>query len=120
MTTPANIFSAYLDAFTAGDLESAFALVADDFVFHGPMLQSKGKAAFVEGASGLGEIVKGHDILRQWSDGDEACTIYDFHIETPVGKASVTMTEWVLVRNGKLARSRLVFNSPEFTAVMPS
>jgi len=30
------------------------------------------------------------------------------------------MTEWVLVRNGKLARSRLVFNSPEFTAVMPS
>ena len=120
MTTPAKVFSAYLDAFTAGDLERAFALVADDFDFHGPMLRSKGKAAFVEGASGLGPIVKRHDMLRQWSDRDEACSIYDFKIETPLGKASITMTEWVQVRDGKLARSRLVFNTPEFVALMPS
>lgn len=119
MSNAAQVFSNYLDAFTRGDLETAFALIDDDFEFHGPMLQSKGKAAFVEGASGLGAIVKGHRMLRQWSDGNEVCAIYDFKIETPKGKATITMTEWVAVERGKLTRSKLIFNTPDFVSVMP-
>lgn len=117
---PVAVVNEYLDAFTGGDLETAFALVADDFVFEGPMLESRGKPAFVEGASGLAPIVRGHTVLRQFADGDEVCSVYDFHVETPAGAGSVTMTEWNHVRDGKLTSARVVFDTAAFAALMPA
>jgi predicted SnoaL-like aldol condensation-catalyzing enzyme len=119
VTGPAAVFNAYLDAFTSGDLDRAYALIADDFVFEGPMLQSEGKAAFVEGSGGLQPIVRGHKLLRQFVDGDEVCSIYDFGVETPAGSGSVTMAEWNVVRDGRLASARLVFDTAAFAALMP-
>jgi predicted SnoaL-like aldol condensation-catalyzing enzyme len=114
------VVNAYLDAFTGGDLETAFELISDDFVFEGPMLQSQGKAAFVEGASGLAPIVRGHKMLRQFEDGEEVCSIYEFQVETPAGSGSVTMSEWNVIRGGQLASARLVFDTAAFAALMPA
>ena len=119
-TTPATVFNAYLNAFTAGDLDAAYLYVADDFVFTGPILQSEGKEAFVEGSRGLAPIVRGHTLLRQFEDGDEVCSIYDFAVETPAGTGAVTMTEWNVVRDGRLASARVVFDTAAFAALMPS
>ena len=119
VTGPATVFNAYLDAFTSGDLDAAYALIADDFVFEGPMLQSVGKAAFVEGSRGLQPIARGHTLLRQFEDGDEVCSLYDFDVETPAGSGSVTMAEWNVVRDGRLASARLVFDTAAFAALMP-
>jgi ketosteroid isomerase-like protein len=119
-TSPTSVVNAYLDAFSGGDLDAAYELVAEDFVFRGPMLQSDGKAAFVEGSSGLRPIVRGHRMLRQFADGDEVCSIYDFDIETPAGAGSVTMSEWSTVRDGKLTSARLVFDTAAFAALMPA
>ena len=118
--SPTSVVNAYLDAFSGGDLAAAYELVADDFVFDGPMLQSQGKAAFMDGSSGLAPIVRGHRMLRQFADGDEVCSIYDFEIETPAGAGSVTMSEWNTVRDGKLASARLVFDTAAFAALMPA
>ncbi len=111
VTGPASVFNAYLDA--------AYALIADDFVFEGPMLQSVGKAAFVAGSRGLQPIARGHTLLRQFEDGDEVCSLYDFNVETPAGSGSVTMAEWNVVRDGRLASARLVFDTAAFAALMP-
>ncbi|HEX9505988.1 MAG TPA: nuclear transport factor 2 family protein [Acidimicrobiia bacterium] len=119
VTGPATVFNAYLDAFTSGDLDAAYALIADDFVFEGPMLQSVGKAAFVEGSRGLQPIARGHTLLRQFEDGDEVFSLYDFDVETPAGSGSVTMAEWNVVRDGRLASARLVFDTAAFAALMP-
>ncbi len=57
---------------------------------------------------------------RMFVEGDEVCALYDFHIETPAGAGSVYMSEWSVVRDGKLASSRLLFDTGAFMALMPS
>ena len=94
-------------------------LLTDDFRFHGPMLQSQGKAAFLEGSAPLGPIMRGAEIHRQWEDGGELCSFYDFKIETPAGAGSIAMAEWNSFRGGKLASARLIFDTAAMAALMP-
>ena len=61
----AEIFRTYLQRFTSGDTAGAAELLTDDFRFHGPLLQSQGKAAFLEGSAPLGPIMRGAEIHRQ-------------------------------------------------------
>lgn len=117
---PSETVNGYLDAFTQGDLDAAYEYIAEDFVFQGPILASEGKQAFIEGSSGLAPMVRGHTLLRQFEDGDEVCSIYDFHMQTPVGAGAVTMTEWNVVRDERLLSARLVFDTAAFAALMPS
>jgi predicted SnoaL-like aldol condensation-catalyzing enzyme len=117
--TAAEIFRTYLKRFTSGDVAGAAELLTDDFRFHGPMLRSQGKVAFLEGSAPLGPIMRGAEIHRQWEDGDELCSFYDFKIETAAGAASIPMAEWNSVRDGKLASARLVFDTAALAALMP-
>jgi ketosteroid isomerase-like protein len=114
------VFREYLDRFTAGDLAGAADLLAEDFSFRGPMLHADGRDAFLQGASALGPIVRGNEMLRQWEDGDEVCSVYEFKVQTPVGAASIPMTEWVRVRDGKLVSARLIFDTAQMAAVAPA
>jgi ketosteroid isomerase-like protein len=115
----AEIFRTYLERFTSGDTVGAAELLTDDFRFHGPFLQSEGKAAFLEGSAQLGPIMRGAQIRRQWQEGDEVCSFYDFKIETPAGAGSIPMAEWNSIRDGKLASGRLIFDTAAMAALMP-
>jgi hypothetical protein len=55
--------------------------------------------------------------LKLW---DGVCSIYDFDVETPAGSGSVVMAEWNVVRDGRIASARLVFDTAAFAALMPS
>jgi ketosteroid isomerase-like protein len=116
----AEVFREYLDRFTRGDLAGASELLDEDFSFQGPMLRAEGREAFLEGASGLRPIVRGNQMLRQWEDGDEVCSVYEFKVETPVGAGSIPMTEWARVRDGKLVSARVIFDSAQMSALMPA
>lgn len=116
----AEIFRAYLDRFTSGDRAGAAELLTDDFRFHGPLLQSEGKAAFLEGSAPLVPIMRGVEIHHQWEESDELCSFYDFKIETPAGAGSIPMAEWNSFRDGKLASARLIFDTAAMAALMPT
>lgn len=116
----ADVFRSYLERFTAGDVDGAAELLTDDFTFVGPVLQANGKAEFLAGAAGLGPIVRGYEMQRQWVDGDEVCSVYDFKIETPAGAGSIPMAEWSVIRDGKLVSSRLLFDTAAMAALMPA
>jgi len=116
---PAEVASAYLTAFYTTDFEAARALLAEDFSFHGPFVQLRGREAFLHSAAGLKPIVRGHRLLRQWADGDEVCSWYDLDLQTPVKAGSVTMSEWHTVRQGKLVSGRVVFDAAVFRAFLP-
>jgi ketosteroid isomerase-like protein len=117
--TPSEVFRTYLERFTSGDVAGAGDLLTDDFRFEGPMLKVDGKAAFLKGAAGLKPIVRGCRIHRQWENGNEVCSVYDFNVETPKGAGTVAMAEWNSVRDGKLASGRLIFDTAAFNALMP-
>ncbi len=119
MSKNADVFRTYLERFTGGDAVGAAELLADEFTFEGPVLQASSKAEFLAGAASLGPIVRGCEVHRQWSDGDEVCSFYDFQIETPAGAGSIPMAEWSIVREGKLVASRLVFDTAAMAAFMP-
>jgi hypothetical protein len=120
MVSGADVFRSYLERFTTGDVDGAAALLSDEFSFTGPMLQANGKAEFLAGSAGLGPIVRGFEMRRQWVDGEEVCSVYDFKIETPVGAGSIPMAEWSVVRDGKLVSSRLLFDTAAMAALMPA
>ena len=114
------IFEAYLNAVLSGDHETAAQYLADDFTFKGPMMAANSKQEFFANLSPqLAAMTRGSNILQQFEKGDELCTIYEFNIETPVGKGAVYMVEWVKVRDGQLISARLVFDTAEFGALMP-
>jgi len=115
---PADIATAYLTAFYAGDHEHAANLVSDDYRFDGPFLQVTSKAAFFKGAAGLLPIVRGHTLRRQWADGDEVCSVYDVNLETPTNSGTVLMSEWHTVRHGKLVQAHVVFDTRKFNALL--
>jgi hypothetical protein len=118
--TAAEIFRTYLERFTAGDVAGAAELLTDDFNFDGPLLKVVGKEAFLAGAGGLKPLVRGCRIHRQWEEGEEVCSVYDFKIETPKGAGSIAMAEWNSVRDGKLASARLIYDTAAMAALMPA
>lgn len=44
---------------------------------------------------------------------------YEFLVETPKGKGAIKMMESCTLRDGRLATSRLVFNTPDLVALTP-
>jgi SnoaL-like domain len=116
----ADVFRTYLERFTGGDVDGAADLLADEFTFHGPILQANGKTEFLAGSATAAAIARGCGIHPQWVDGDAVCSIYDFKIETPLGTGSIPMAEWSIIRDGKLVSSRLIFDTAAMAALMPA
>jgi hypothetical protein len=110
---------AYLNAFWSGDLATARRLVVENFSFAGPFLQVEGKEAFFAAAAGLQPIVRGYRMLRQWEDGEDVCSFYEFAVETPTGRGSVRTAEWNQVRRDRLVSARLVFDTAAFRKLVP-
>jgi SnoaL-like domain len=113
------IFRTYLERFTQGNIDGAAELLADDFTFTGPILQSIGKADFLSGSAFAAAIARGCDIHRQWAEGNSVCSFYDFKVETPAGAGVIPMAEWSEVKDGKLVSSRLIFDTADMAALMP-
>ena len=83
------------------------------------MAQLDGADNFFSDTAPLAAIVRGYELLRQWEDDGEVCSIYNFKIETPAGAGSVLMAEWNEVSDGKLTSAKLVFDTAAFMALMP-
>ena len=116
-----DIFVAYLDAFTAGDIETAKQYLAEDFQFDGPFVKAESKDEFFSQISpDLITMTRGYKLLQQFEAGDELCSIYEYNIETPVGQGAIYMTEWNKVQDNQLKSARLLFDSAQFNALMPS
>jgi hypothetical protein len=112
------VVNAYLNPFYLGDFEEAKAVVSDNFVFTGPFLQVESRELFFEGAQGLRSIVRGHRLLRQWSDADSVSSVYDVNFETPAGAGSIVMSEWHVLRHDELVSGRLIFDTGAFRALV--
>ena len=110
----------YLSAFYTGDFDRARSVVAERFRFDGPFVQADGREDFFRSAEGLRAIVRGHRLLHRWVDGDEVCSLYEVHLQTPAGTGSVTMSEWHTVHDGLLVAGRVVFDTAAFRALMPA
>jgi predicted SnoaL-like aldol condensation-catalyzing enzyme len=115
----ARLATEYLTAFYRGEFDRARAVVAEEFSFRGPFLQVDGRDAFFAGAEGLKPIVRGHRMVRQWEDGADVCSLFEANLQTPAGTGSVLMSEWHIIRGGRLTSGRVVFDTAAFRALVP-
>lgn len=101
----------YLTAFTAGDWAGVEKLLTEDFTLVGPDSTIEGRDALLEAGEHLRPMMRGHRMLRQWEDGAEVCSVYEFLMESPAASVTAYMTEWNHVREGRLASGRLLFDT---------
>jgi ketosteroid isomerase-like protein len=108
------VVDAYYSAWGSGDFDRVGALLTDDFLFHGPMGDAAGPAAFVSqiqrNAPMFGDVQ--FTDVRRIVDGDRAVNLYTFE----AGHASVPMAEAFEVRGDRISRIDLYFDPSPFVS----
>jgi ketosteroid isomerase-like protein len=110
----AGVVTEFLTALYSGDIDRARDLVADDFTFRAPLVEAvAAKEAYFAEAPEKMQFVRGCRVLRQWHDADagEVSSVYELDIETPAGAASMRMSEWHTVRDGRLTSTVMIFDT---------
>ena len=106
--TPTAIACAFTEAWTSKDLERAASYVAEDAVFDGPLGHAEGKQEYMEGISRLAGIVPGLHILAAYGDNTQTLIMYELTTEQ---YGVLTCAKLFPIRDGKIARDRLTFDS---------
>ena len=108
----------YLERSTAGGIDAAAELLADDFDFEGPMMQARGKRRAPRWSVPTRADHAGAEMRKPWVGGDDVCAVYDFKVETPLGAGSIPMAGWTIVRDGRIASSRLLLDTAAMAPLM--
>src|SRR6266700_6492706 len=80
----------------------------DDLEVHGPRNSFHSAQDYSAALKKLVTILLLNDIKKIFVEGNEACVIYDFVTDTPVG--IVPSVEWMNIRDGKIASIRLIYD----------
>jgi ketosteroid isomerase-like protein len=100
--------STFLDAWTAGDVDTARSVLADDFAFDGPVAHYRSAAEFLAGSR---DFVAG--IRPVWTricafgDDREALLLYDLHLRSG---QPMRIADHHVVRQGQIQAERILFD----------
>jgi hypothetical protein len=118
-TDARELLTTYIQAVGERRLEALPPLLDPDAEFTLGDNTFRGRDAFVGAFRRLLPIIERNEIRHLFVDGNEACVVYDFVTNTPVG--AVLSVEYIRLRNGKIASSTLVFERlhwPEVLSVL--
>jgi ketosteroid isomerase-like protein len=104
---------AYYEAWTSKDLEKAMTYISDDIVCDAPAGRIEGAEAFRAFMAPFVQILKGSNMIAAFGDERTALVMYD--TET-VPVKSAPAAECVTVVDGRITRSRFVFDREPFEA----
>jgi ketosteroid isomerase-like protein len=113
-TSPAlRVALAYYEAWTSKDLEKAMTYISEDIVCDAPAGRIEGADAYRAFMAPFVQILKGSDMIAAFGDERTALVMYDTET-VPVKSASAA--ECVTVVDGRITRSRFVFDREPFEA----
>jgi hypothetical protein len=115
-TDPRELVTSYIQAVGERRLDSLPPLLEPDADFTLGDNTARGRDAFVGAFRRLLPIIERNEIRHLFVDGDEACVIYDFVTNTPVG--AILSVEHIRLRNGRIASSTLVFERLHWPEVL--
>lgn len=115
MPTPRSaLVTQYLRALARSDLTRARELLGDGFTFRGPgMAESLDRDAFLSQFGRKYDHVREVRVLRQVEKDAHVCSLYELEAETPHGSTTFLMTEWNVVRDGRVESALLVFDTAD-------
>jgi ketosteroid isomerase-like protein len=103
-----NVASACLQAWSSGDLEATRLLLHDDVTFVGPLGETEGADAYIEGIKGMIKIVERAEQQEVFGEAGNVCIAYDLVTYTP--KARIPTVGWYRVHDGKVVSVRAYFD----------
>lgn len=104
---------AYYDAWTRKDLDRAMSYIAADIVCDAPAGRIEGVDGYRAFMGPFVEILVRAELLAAFGDDEKALVMYDTQT-VPV--KSAPGAEYVIVKEGKIAYSRFVFDRAPFEA----
>ena len=108
------LVSEYLHALARSDLSRARELLGEGFTFRGPrMAEPIDRDTFLSDFGRKYDHVRDVRVLRQVEQADEVCSLYELDAETPHGSTTFLMTEWNVVRDGRVESALLVFDTAD-------
>ncbi len=111
------LVSEYIRAVGEGRLDDVAQYLREDVTFEGPGLtSSRGADAYLAALRRLEPIITRNDVKSILIDGDEACVMYDFVTDTPVGP--VASVEWLRLEGGRIASVYLLFDKANWPTVL--
>ena len=113
---PAQIVENYLNAIEQGDFERARTCLSDELTYIGPTARFNDPESFIENIWHVSQILHHIEIHKTFVDGNDVCTIMDFHVHFDERK-SVPVVQWAMVENGKISRIEVFFDATDYTAM---
>lgn len=95
-------------------------LLAEEFIFAGPLMKIEGADNYISLLSQFLQFHEALNIVRQFVDGNEICTITELKLKPPNGKSlKMDIAEWIVVENGKLQSHTIYYDPRGFIEAFP-
>jgi hypothetical protein len=104
-----DVVKRYYAAFDTHDFAAARTLMGDDFRFVGPMMEAHSPEELFGKMKGFDCEFK-NNVLHVVENGDTVAALVDCVFTRPF-KATIRMSEWFTIKEGKLASSNLVYDT---------
>jgi hypothetical protein len=108
--------TAYHEAWTHRDMDTARSCLADDLDFQGPIDTFSSADEFIVALTALAQMLIRVDLLQRFDTDDAAALLYDCVTNSPAG--TIRTAEFFGLRDGKIASIRLVFDATALRQVM--
>lgn len=102
----------YREAFYGGNHAALSELLADDFMFEGPVATYHGRDTYLKASAHVQGKVRLVEVQRVFSDGDDVCAIFSVAVEHPVQRFPIV--EWYRFAHSRIASIRTFFDTGPF------
>jgi ketosteroid isomerase-like protein len=110
----------FFTAFYAGDVAAARDTITEDFTLVGPFATAHNADEFIDLATGLLQIVRGHRVLRWVVEGDTVAALYEISLRGPAGVQPLTTGGWFTVAGDRVTSGQLIYDRMAFDAIVGS
>ncbi len=106
--------TAYLNAWSAKDLDAIAACLHPAVQFSSPTARTEGRDAYLAATKRVLPLLQGIDVRAQFVSGERALFAYDFVCREPIGVSRTA--ELVRVEDGLIRESEVFFDARPFEA----
>ena len=95
-------------------------LLSENMSFTGPLMQTLGANGYIELQVKFLQFHKKWQMLKQFENSNDVCSIYDLTLDTPAGGSlSVIVADWIRVVDGRIAEQKIYYDPREFIKAFP-
>jgi YHS domain-containing protein/ketosteroid isomerase-like protein len=114
MSTATDVVTEFIAAWTMGDIDSALALVSDDFAMQTAMEVTTGKEPVRAALQHFAPMARGARTLQQFAADERVCTVFELDVALGDDTTTLLIGEIDTVDSSRVAHSLLLFDSTSF------